>query len=662
MVQAATADVVVRSRKKGDRVYREVQQQLDRLNSKAKLLGKIAAAAAVGGIAVLTARSFESVDALAKHADRLGTSTEKLKTLQILTELTGGSTGNLNKTLIKAQKALGEFAVTGSGTAAPFLRQMNLDTQALVKLRPDELFQVYAKEIRNLGTRAEQTAASAALFGDRTGEMLNLIDAGPEAFAEIEAEVRKYGLALNRVDSAKVEEANDTMLRVRERVQGIGNVIAAKVAPVITGLAQSFLDTGTEAEEMGNVVDNVMNGMAVGVGIVADGLFGLKLIMKEIQVLTLELSSGFFGKDIAFFAERTDDLSKKFPEIFKAGQGPAVEATNSIRSSLEASAGHAREQLEALAASEKPSLAIADALEKAREKAELAAQATAAAREKLQEIGGPTFTESEIDERAREREDAVLQRTKDKLAVKLAALETSLLTEEEREIQSHERRLEILANAEEQIGLSKERAQEIEAQLLAAHEGRLTKITLKGLSDREKFEQKSGKDKAKQVFGDLANITSGVATHNKVLFRINQAAAIGNALVNTYEGVTKSLSAYPMPLAAIMAAAHLAAGLAQVAAIRSASPGGGTTPSAVGVVPTINDQPVSPFDLQAAAEGANIPGTQITIIVEGNLVGDEGIRQLLRETIGDLIDADEILIAPESRQAEEIRSGTGSGG
>ena len=136
MVQAATADVVIRSRKKGAKVYKDVQQQLDRLNSRMKQFGLIAGAAAVGGLAVLTAKSFASADALAKHADRLGTSTQKLKTLQLLTELTGGSNEALNKSLVKASKALGEFNITGSGTAAPFLRAMKLDTQALARLRP----------------------------------------------------------------------------------------------------------------------------------------------------------------------------------------------------------------------------------------------------------------------------------------------------------------------------------------------------------------------------------------------------------------------------------------------------------------------------------------------------------------------------------------------
>ena len=44
--------------------------------------------------------------------------------------------------------------------------------------------------------------------------------------------------------------------------------------------------------------------------------------------------------------------------------------------------------------------------------------------------------------------------------------------------------------------------------------------------------------------------------------------AISDAIINTWQGVSQSLSRYPMPLAAGMAAAHLAAGMNAVNHIR----------------------------------------------------------------------------------------------
>lgn len=103
------------------------------------------------------------------------------------------------------------------------------------------------------------------------------------------------------------------------------------------------------------------------------------------------------------------------------------------------------------------------------------------------------------------------------------------------------------------------------------------------------FSNQSMQDQATNVFGELAGITAGVAQHNRALFNINKVAGIANAIISMHTGVTKSLAAYPMPLAGIMAAVHAAAGLAQVAAIKSTSfqgGGSGAAPSNATAVPT----------------------------------------------------------------------------
>lgn len=659
MVQAATADVVVRSRQKGAKVYDDLQSRLDGLNAKVKRFGILAGAAAVGGIAALTAKSFASADALAKHADRIGTSTTKLAALRHLTELTGGSSDNLDKSLQKANKALGEFNLTGSGTAAPFLKKLNLDTQALAQLRPDELFNVYADAIRGLDNRSEQAAASAALFGDRTGEMLNLIDAGADALVSAEEEVDKYGIALNRVDSAKIEAANDALFEVGQRATGIGNVIASKVAPFVTALANRFLDTGAEANVMGDIIDKVLFGIATGVGLVADAIFGWKLLFQVVKIAALEFVALVVG-EFARIERAVLIIQNKMAEAF-GGEKIDIRGgfLTRVEDSLKASSEHAQGVLAELAASEKPSEGVARAFEKIREDAQLAAQATANTRAQLQQITVPDVVETDADGKAREKEAQAQQKLDEQAARKLESVEASLRTETERLVFALNQRQEIVDSALERGLITKDRALEIERELLVKHEAALNKITLKGLTDRQKFEAKSGKDKAKQIFGDLANITAGVATHNKVLFRINQVAGIANAIINTAEGITEALSQGRLGKAAVIAAA----GAVQIATISSTQIGAGSTPSSIGSVPTLNDQPLTPFD-SGSGGGADAvaPRAQIQIIVEGSLVGDEGIRTLLTTTIGELIDADELIIDPNSRQAEEIRQGSGSGG
>ena len=134
----------------------------------------------------------------------------------------------------------------------------------------------------------------------------------------------------------------------------------------------------------------------------------------------------------------------------------------------------------------------------------------------------------------------------------------------------------------------------------------------------------------------LAQIVSVTATQSKKAFKIQKAAAIASAIVNTYQGVSKSLSAYPMPFAGVMAAAHLATGMAQVQKIRSQSfggggGGGGSVSSGAGAgsasgAGTGGGQPAQP----AAPSGG-------TLTVEGisssSLFTGDAVRELAQELI-----------------------------
>ncbi len=70
-------------------------------------------------------------------------------------------------------------------------------------------------------------------------------------------------------------------------------------------------------------------------------------------------------------------------------------------------------------------------------------------------------------------------------------------------------------------------------------------------------------------------MASDIAGSLSKVFGESKAFAIGQAIINTAEGVTKALAAYPPPFNFAAAAAVGAAGAAQIAAIKSASKGGG---------------------------------------------------------------------------------------
>jgi hypothetical protein len=114
------------------------------------------------------------------------------------------------------------------------------------------------------------------------------------------------------------------------------------------------------------------------------------------------------------------------------------------------------------------------------------------------------------------------------------------------------------------------------------HQAALGNIHAQGALARRKFDEMDNKQKTQAVFGTLQEITQGVANNNRQMFELNKIASTANAIINTAQGVTLALASYPPPISFAMAAVQLAAGLAQIQAIQSASFGGSSSPPSVG--------------------------------------------------------------------------------
>lgn len=89
------------------------------------------------------------------------------------------------------------------------------------------------------------------------------------------------------------------------------------------------------------------------------------------------------------------------------------------------------------------------------------------------------------------------------------------------------------------------------------------------VDERIKFEKKSELEKTTFALDNMQTVFAALGAQNKKAFEASKALAIASALVNTYQGATKALATYPFPFGLIAAAAAVAAGMAQVAAIRS---------------------------------------------------------------------------------------------
>tara|TARA_B110000879_G_scaffold103489_1_gene139691 strand:- start:7104 stop:9404 length:2301 start_codon:yes stop_codon:yes gene_type:complete len=248
-----------------------------------------------------------------------------------------------------------------------------------------------------------------------------------------------------------------------------------------------------------------------------------------------------------------------------------------------------------------------------------------------------------LERQGREQEAALFERDF-KLQLAQEELDRQLLSNEfdnEMAVTLHEAKLEriqaeydeeleiIITNEQRAIRVrEKERNKDIK---LAAKSG---DIKAKGALKLAKYEEMTSAKKASTILGDIQGITAGSAKESRTMFEINKAASIGSAIMNTYEGVNESLSAYPMPWAAGVAAIHLAAGLANVSAIKSQTFGGGsaaggkTGSGAGGAVAAVAAARDAPIQDAANDEPATAAPSVVNVTVDGT-IDPSGARRII---------------------------------
>ena len=152
-------------------------------------------------------------------------------------------------------------------------------------------------------------------------------------------------------------------------------------------------------------------------------------------------------------------------------------------------------------------------------------------------------------------------------------------------------------DAQVAIGIGKVTAED---QLELLKKGRLSEL---------EFERMSQERKKEILVGAGKDILGNLATFNKQAFRLNQALAIGDAIMSTAQGVAAGLKK-GFPVGYIEAAITAARGAAQIAAIRSAPP-----PRALGGSVTAGQ----PYIVGEQGREMFVPNQSGTIVSNDNL-------------------------------------------
>ena len=579
----------------------------------------IGVGAAATALIALTKASMSNIDALSKQARAVGISVASFQAMTMVAEEAGVESDKMSKILIKMQD---NIASLGSGTKAQVeqFQALGISMADLSGLGADEQFALIAEKMAAITDPAAKTAAALNVFGKSGADAITMLDGYGAAAAQAAEFQAKFGIAVSDLDAQQIEAANDAMGRMWMAAEGLGNILAAAVAPAVeatanglVAVAEALFGTRTEMEEffgsleeakaiLGEDVFNKMLGNPVDIAANADALAEI-----SIQAEKLAGISGNLEQRIRSAAEGLDAIGEsaagsalesianeaaRARQEFADGKITAEEFTQKMINIQDAAVGVVQE-LANINGSDFSGVigglgglgaALAEALGLAMKLRAALPGTTGGA----MDVGAPLTTEGDfmppgsglmtgstrpesapsgiggIDWGAPEdtKKGGGGGGGKNKMTARIEALVESLKTESEIVAAWYEESLAALNAASEAeleaLGGKHEAIERLEEE----HQKRLSEI-------KEMGNQWS----LQSALAGGAEILGAMGAFNKKALKAASIFSAAQALISTYEGAAKELKKGTFGFAS--AAAVIAKGLAFVAAIKSAGSGGG---------------------------------------------------------------------------------------
>jgi hypothetical protein len=549
----------------------------------------VGAAAAAAVATAMVKSSLTQLDVLAKTSDALKIQQKNLQALQHQASLTGTSAQQLATNLERMQRRIGEVARKG-GAAGEALEEIGINAKEMVNLSADEQVVKIANAMGGMENASLRASIAMDLFGRDGIRMMKMLEQlKGEGLQGTITELENLGVALDRVDTAKVEQANDAMFKSQQVLEGIVNKVAVRISPTLEAMSNQFLNSARSSKGFEESVDSAFkNGLKV-IGVFADGLHGVSIIFKGLKVAAFTIAKvvneafrimakgteGFVNLGIAAI-NKLISAANLIPGVAL----PAMEAFTSNAASMMAEfseqagknlTGSINEFSEALM-QPLPSQALDDFVKKAEEASTKIAEAAVGGDKESGSVFGLTD-----DEKAA-------------LEEKIQIIKDSLKTEQQ--LKNEAFQAEILAIRE--FGLlseeAKAEADALELERVQKHADDMLAISKKSAEAEKRIEDAKNQAKMSAVSSTFSNLASLMNTSSKKLFAIGKASAIAGAIVDGYAAVQKTMASVPYPFNIPLAAAQAVSSAAQVQGIAKTKIGGasGGTSSFVGGVPAVN--------------------------------------------------------------------------
>lgn len=606
-------------------------------NNYAKWGAAAAAAAAVAGAAIVksTANNIRELKTFSQVAN---TSTQDFQKMAYGAKTMGIEQDKLADILKDVNDRVGDFGATGGGAMADFFTniapKVGVTYENFKKLSGKDALQLYVSSLEKANlSQADMTFYMEAMASDST-QLLPLLRDNGKAFAAMAKEADDLGLVLSDIDVAKAAAAAEQMGKLEFIMGSAAQQATVELAPVIIGLAKHLTEAAKEAGGFGKVFFNAIDSSVSVIGVFADGIRGINVIIEGLNVafwglahvVNLAMKSAFEGIDSFINGVKESingviqgaNLLGAEMDLLQTGSSSITQYLQGEANASKKAFDEAANSLHNLAMQEMPSDAMKRWVEEARASANEVAESVSAAmvgQKTGDDAGGSTGGMNEEE--------------KKKLQEKVEAIRQSNLSEVEALKEKFALEAEVLAQARlNNIG-SEEAFQQQMVAISQKYADQKNAIEQKAKDKQKAVDDIANKQKinsAKTIFGGLSSLMN---TESRKLFEIGKTAALANALINAYESITSAYAAGSKiggpPVGVAFAAAAGAAQFATIQQIQSQSfskGGAGSSQSYSNGLPVTNTQ---------EAGSGQPTSRQVNISLTGSSFGAGSIRDLIGE-------------------------------
>lgn len=290
----------------------QAQRSIEQLDASLRNLGRATSdaakffaglTAAAAGVGYAIKQTLDSAGALVDASNRLGVSASNLLRLQQAASLAGIGADELNATIQRLNRNIGEGLQKATAPSAVALRNLNLNLQEISRLRPDQQFELIAQRLIAIENPAQRTAMAMDLLGKQGPAVLQLAN----ELEKIQRITQQAGLVVTERDLVALDEAGDAITELGILWDaGIKKAVAA-VAPYIVGFVVRLKEAIAEAggfdaifkrvKETAHTIANIIAIMAT--------IMATRLVVATAQLAIQMGRAALAAKSFSVFLSRT---------------------------------------------------------------------------------------------------------------------------------------------------------------------------------------------------------------------------------------------------------------------------------------------------------------------------------------------------------------------